>query len=268
MHSKPNFGGDLFRNLNNSPHQFYDEFSQAKRKFGGAQINSDGTPRMRIITRPIYSLKSKQKAVNDLLKQIDLPQCMFGGIVKKSSTLNSLEHLDKKHFFKIDLKNFFGNITNTRVHQMLICRGYNWEEARIITRLATFKGALPQGAPTSPTLANLVFAPTALLLENFCLERDITFTAFFDDLSFSSLHNFKHYTNEILKIILNNGFHLNHKKIAYRRHKCEITGLIVGSGKLSLPKQVLQNIHNPRVKAYVDHTLNTFSNISDKGRQA
>jgi len=244
----------IFRELSQSTGGgFYRQYDQPKRKFGKPQVNNDGSFRVRTILEPIHPLKNTQKELNDFLKGFPLPDCMYGGIQGRNNTLNALQHTGNTNFLTIDLKNFFGNITNSCIHQTLINCGLTWSEARIITRLTTFNYSLPQGAPTSTILSNLAFASCASTLEIFCKDRNITFTVFVDDLTFSSTRYFKHYTDQILKILFNNGFYVNQKKIHYRKNCCEITGLLVKNGRLYLPKEMIAHINKPGIKRYADH---------------
>jgi RNA-directed DNA polymerase len=240
-----------FRNIQQSPDLFYKRYSQPKKKFGSPQINNDGSFRMRDIVQPIYSLKILQREIHCMLKELELPDCMYGGIEQRNNVDNALQHIDNKYFFTVDLKKFFNNISNTRVHQTLIGRGFTWNEARTITNLSTYNGGLPQGAPTSTTLANLAFSSTAVLLEKFCKIENITFTVFIDDLTFSSSRCFKKHTNQILEILQQNKFFVNHNKIHYKKNCCEITGIIIKRGKLILPKEILSHQNKPGVKEYV-----------------
>ncbi|MFD2872609.1 reverse transcriptase family protein [Mucilaginibacter ximonensis] len=243
----------LFRAVNANPPGFYSEREQPKIKFGEEQIDEKGKTKMRCITKPIYTLKQYQRLINEYLKSIELPDSMFGGIAGTNNFFNAYEHRNSTHFLTIDLKNFFGNISNNRVHQTLIRKGLTWEQARFITRLTTLNNGLPQGAPTSTTLANIVFSDTALQLEKFCKSHNIVFTVFVDDLTFSSAKDFKHLNQQILQIISDNKFLINQKKIHYRKYHCEITGLFVMKGKISLPKNLLNLDTKPGRKAYIDH---------------
>ncbi len=135
---------------------------------------------------------------------------------------------------------------------MLIGQGFNWEDARKITRLSTLNQRLPQGAPTSTILSNLAFSQKAMILDKFCKANQITFTVFVDDLTFSSHKCFKHHTAKIIELISGKNFRINHNKIHYRNSSCEVTGLIVKKRKLELPNVMLQHIDKPGVKAYAN----------------
>lgn len=237
----------------------YKKTYQPKMKFGNPQIEKNGSTKMRHVVKPSYVLKAAQKEINHCLQKIPLMNSMYGGVPGKNNVLNALQHIDNIFFLTIDLKNFFGNITNTQVHQALIDHGFTWQEARYITRITTLHGSLPQGAPTSSVLANLCFENTALMLEAFCKERNITFTIFVDDLTFSSSKYFKHYTDQIIEILYNNSFYINQDKVHYKKHRCEITGLIVKKGKLSLPKDMLNHINKPAIKRYANAVAKQYN---------
>ncbi|RYU89605.1 RNA-directed DNA polymerase [Mucilaginibacter terrigena] len=252
MHWSPIISTSLIKDLKLSPKNFYHKHLRPKMKYGAPQIDhSNNSCRLRIVTKPIYSLKMLQKAVKAYLDIFSMPYCMHGGATGDSNFDNALVHINNRFYYTIDLKNFFGTISNSRIHQTLISLGHTWHEARNITRIATLDGCLPQGAPTSTILACLAFSPTALLLEDFCKERNITFTVYIDDLTFSSPNCFKHHTDQIIKIIKTNGFCVNHHKIHYRINNCEITGIIVNKGQLTLPNKILKNLNKAGVKQYV-----------------
>lgn len=64
------------------------------------------------------------------------------------------------------------------VYKTFISYGFSPDVASKLTRLTTYKGALPQGAPTSRLLSNLAFAATADKIEDLLKHRNITFTTF------------------------------------------------------------------------------------------
>lgn len=228
-------------------------------KYGSPQVDfSNNSCRLRPVTKPTYSLKELQRLVKGYLDGFALPNCMYGGVIEGSNFDNVLPHINNRFFCTIDLKNFFGTINNSRVHQSLIGLGHSWNVARNITRIATLDGCLPQGSPTSTILANLVFAPTVVQLEAFCKARNITFTVYIDDLTFSSPNNFDQYIIQIREILKDGKFPVNHNKIHYRVNNCEITGIIVDKGKLTLPRKILKNSNKPGVKNYITYFNNRY----------
>jgi RNA-directed DNA polymerase len=254
----------FINSLISNPSRYYIKQERIKKKFGRDQLDKHNLPKKRITLAPIAYLKSKQREINKYLQKVDLPKCIHGAVKEKNNITNSLLHLHGNYFFKVDLKDFFSKISNQQVNHALISYGFSWEEARIITKICTSNHCLPQGAPTSSTLANIVFAPTAIQLEKFCIEQEIIFTAFVDDLTFSAKHDFGFMKDSILDIIKQNGFFPNNKKIHYRRKSCEITGLIVKNEQLWIEKGMLQNLNNPKIKAYVNNVYKHFIRYKDQ----
>jgi RNA-directed DNA polymerase len=241
------------------PEAYYDQVFIPKKKFGDFQRNDNNSIRMRLVCKPCYSLKTEQKKLNKHLNKFDLPDSIYGGVSARNNFLNALQHIDNKYFFKVDLKEFFARINNSQIHHALTNRGFSWGEARVITRIATFNSALPQGAPTSTTLANFVIAPMVTALEQFCSKNNITFTVFVDDITFSSPKPFKHHTGQILELIQRTKIAVNHKKISYRTRCCEITGIFINKGKLSLPKEIIKNSNKSGVKEYITNFNKQYS---------
>ncbi|MGY4385281.1 RNA-directed DNA polymerase [Pedobacter sp. UYP24] len=243
---------NLLERLNTKSLGIYRNTVRKKKKYGKPQQNKDGIFKYRNTQEPIQELKWLQRKINVVLQKIPLPHEMYGSIIGKDNIMNAIAHVHSSNFLTIDLKNYFSNITNTQVHQTLLSLGFLTSEARIITRLTTFEGRLPQGAPTSPTLANLVFSSTVKELAELCIDKGIIFTNYVDDLMFSATRRFKNHLPEILALIKRNGFFVNHKKISYRNRYCEVTGLFIRNGQLHLKKEMLENIENPGMKAYVN----------------
>lgn len=243
--------------------KFYYEHTQPKKKFGKDQKDEHGKTRYRHLLPPIKFLKEVQSKICGHLHKIDLPDCMYGAIAGSNNMFNALQHIENKYFFTIDLKDFFSKINNKRVHSTFIENGYCWEAARILTKLTTYKYSLPQGAPTSPVIANLAFKKTALQLMTIIKNTNITFTTFLDDLTFSSKKDFKHLHKTILETIRANHFFPHHKKIHYRHNTCDVTGLFVGNGKLKMHPQMLEEAKtNYRIRKYVEYVKSVYNKYS------
>jgi hypothetical protein len=123
------------------------------------------------------------------------------------------------------------------VYDVLIKLKFSPEVAHLITRLCTWKNNLPQGAPTSTHLANLVFLETDLKLIEFCKCNGLTYTRYIDDLTFSSQICFKHLTSKIIDIILNGSFKVNQRKTIYSGNQT-ITGIIVRPNRIDVREDI------------------------------
>ena len=267
---------ELYNRLNTFPEyiheiiantdKYYTSRSEPKTKYGVVQKDKQGNIRYRALLIPNIKLKRLQQRINCLLNEIESPEYAFGSIQEANHVLNASKHLNHSYILTIDLKNFFQNITHHQVFNTLIQNEFSPSVARIVTKLTTYKYSLPQGAPSSPCLANLAFQNTALQLQKLVIPHEIIFTTFLDDLSFSSEKCFKFLVPVILETIRRNKFFPAHNKIHYQREQSEITGLVVSRSRLKIKPAMLERAQvNPLVKAYVAYVNRYNSFYAENG---
>lgn len=212
-------------------------------KFGNPKLDNNGIPKQRIINPSINRLKVIQKRIQkNILLKIEIPNYAFGAVKGKDNVDNAKKHQGKKFKFTTDLKDFFPSITNKAVNEMFINQGFSHQVSGILTKLTTYKGKIPQGAPTSSTLANLVFMKTGNDLFEYAQKYNMTFTSFVDDMTFSSATDFKENVPEILEIITRE-YKISHKKTNYSRNP-NITGLHPMNNHLKLPKSFISKLES------------------------
>lgn len=208
-------------------------------KFGKPKLDSKGNPKQRIINPSINRLKVIQKRIQkNILLKLHMPAYAYGAVKGRDNVINAKKHQGKKYKFTTDLKDFFPSITNKSVYEMFVEEKFSHEVSSLLTKLTTYNGKIPQGAPTSSTLANLVFRKTGNILDNFSKENGLTFTSFVDDMTFSSPNDFKEIVPEILDIITAD-FKISHKKTNYSRNP-NITGLHPMNNHLKLPDSFME----------------------------
>ena len=208
-------------------------------KFGKPKLDSKGNPKQRIINPSINRLKVIQKRIQkNILLKLHMPDYAYGAVKGRDNVINAKKHQGKKYKFTTDLKDFFPSITNKSVYEMFVEEKFSHEVSSLLTKLTTYNGKIPQGAPTSSTLANLVFRKTGNILDNFSKENGLTFTSFVDDMTFSSPNDFKELVPEILDIITAD-FKISHKKTNYSRNP-NITGLHPMNNHLKLPDSFME----------------------------
>ena len=196
----------------------------------------DGTIIYRTIRPSQKRLKVLQKRVNkNILNNLSLPDYAYGAVKGKDNVLNAKKHQGKKYKLSTDLKDFFPFITNRDVFEMFRRHNFSPTVSRILTRLTTFKGNVPQGAPTSSSIANLVFQSTGEILDIFADNHGLTFTTFVDDITFSSPNDFKDKVPLILEKIRKR-HRINHRKTTYSRNP-NITGLHPMNNHLKFPEK-------------------------------
>jgi RNA-directed DNA polymerase len=225
---------------------------QPKKKYGTYQVDEQGRLRYRKLCVSRTHLKRLQEKINTYLQKIQLPNYAYGSVKERSNILNARQHVNSRYFLSIDLKNHFPNINHRQVFDMFRSNKFSPCVSRILTQLTTYKGGLPQGPPTSPLIANLVFVGTGKRLLDAIKDHDIIFTTYLDDLTFSSKKGFKFLIPTLLQIIKEGGFILNHKKISYKVDKAEVTGVIIYQNKLWPTVEIKRKAEvHPEVVPYI-----------------
>lgn len=144
--------------------------------------------RSRMLNVPRKELKALQQRIHRvILDPIELSACVHGAVRGRSPRTNAEQHLGKPCVICVDVKSFFDSVRHYVVYRMFRNDlGFGRDVARLLTRLTTYDSQLPQGAPTSPVIANLVLAfQVDKPLEAAAASLDLTYTRFVDDIAIS-----------------------------------------------------------------------------------
>jgi RNA-directed DNA polymerase len=160
----------------------------------------------RSIAVPARRLMHVQKRLAALMQAVAKTKPSAHGFVKKKSIVtNAQQHVDrdKTYLFNIDLKDFFPSISFFRVRGVFMAPPFSFTHsvATVLAHLCCWKGVLPQGAPTSPILSNLVCRGLDGDLQKLAHECRATYTRYADDISFSfTAKSMRHLPERIVKI--------------------------------------------------------------------
>ena len=224
----------IIKNIDN----FYYQKETIKKNDNDEPKLKNGIIQKRVLNPSIKRLKVIQKRLQkNILQKLTIPDYAYGAIKGKDNISNAKRHQGKKYIFTTDLTNFFPSVNHKQVFEMFISFDFSPTVARLLTKLTTYKGKLPQGAPTSPIVANLVFVKTGKRLQEIAKENNLTFTSFVDDLTFSCPTDFKDKIQDILDAVVEDGFKISHKKTNYKTKLPTVTGIIVKNNNLDLPKE-------------------------------
>jgi len=184
----------------------------------------------RKIEAPKEELKNDQRTILNTLKPLyAASDFCFGGILGKNIEQAAHNHVLNKFKLKMDLHDFFGTVTGEAVEkQLLKNKELDADTIHNIVYVCTnYKGVLPQGAPTSPFLANVVAKPMATAIGKMCNNLGVTFSMYVDDMIFSAdnIDNLMKAKMVAEKIISNYGFSLKPEKTTFMRGKQVILGL-------------------------------------------
>ena len=141
----------------------------------------------RVINAPDRRLKMLQRKIADLLTPLYRRRNpVHGFVIGRSVKTNAQSHLGSKFIVNFDLKDFFPSISYGRVTGVLRSLGMKREVAEAIATICCLNGTLPQGAPSSPILSNMVCFRLDRRLRELAKDARCIYTRYADDLSFSS----------------------------------------------------------------------------------
>ena len=141
--------------------------------------------------------------------------------------------------------------------------GYDRSLAVLLSNLCVMNDILPQGAPTSPMLSNMVFKYYDDKIFGLCKTKKIRYTRYADDLTFSGAFNCKEIISFIGRLLSKTTFTINHNKtkIISNGNRQEVTGVIVNE-KLqtssSYRKKIRQEVYYI-IKFGIDKHIDTIS---------
>lgn len=208
--------------------------------------------KFRKIDAPSGILKKAQLEILHFLYQFS-PHPAATGFIRGLGVQKGAErHLKSYTIINLDLSDFFSSIKKHRVAKLLhhlLLRHYDIHNIpceyseichlrNLMTTLCTFRDRLPQGACTSPAIANLISINMDEELSDFSMANNIEYTRYADDMSFSSKEVLDYaLVGTITNIIKTNGFKVNKAKTAKmtKNKRMMVTGIVVNE-KLGIPK--------------------------------
>jgi len=213
--------------------------------------------KVRPIARPIGAFYAVSRRLQTLLGRIALPPYLHGGIRGHSPRTNALIHIGKAAILKFDLQDFFPRIRPAQVYKAFVERlGCSARVARVLTRLVTLDGGLPQGSPTSTTVANLVIVPLAKRLNGLAKSHASNYGQFVDDGAISGPGYIERIRPLIERIIRQEGFRASpkpHKRLTlYWYQEQVVTGVKVNR-RIDAPQEKVREVSD-LLDAMQNHT--------------
>lgn len=208
----------------------------------------------RTIHAPIPQLKLAQRKLSDLLQECEqeieeilkVKRRLAHGFRKGHSILtNANVHRGQKYVLNFDLEDFFGTINFGRVRGFLITNKHFKlapDVATLIAQLACHESRLPQGAPTSPVISNLVGNILDMRLMKLGRAHGCAYSRYADDITFStSTPDFPteiatqtspsqwSLSKTVEREVMAAGFKVNQSKtrLLYKRSRQDVTGIVV-----------------------------------------
>jgi RNA-directed DNA polymerase len=218
----------------------------------------------RLISAPMPQLKAAQYWIlENILYKIKLSESAHGFVPGRSIVTNATHHVGQDIVINIDLRDFFPTIAYKRVKGLFSKFGYSEQVATILALLctepemepvalddreyqvATTDRHLPQGAPCSPAITNIICYRLDRRFEGLARRFGYTYTRYADDMTFSAKEAAAADAGKLIwavkEVVKEEGFviHPDKLKVMRKGDKREVTGVVVNE-KLSIDRETLR----------------------------
>jgi RNA-directed DNA polymerase len=220
----------------------------------------------RVIAQPSKELKEYQRAYLKI-QSLPIHDAATAYRIGLSIKENASAHKNNPYLLKLDLENFFNSISNklfwkvwksvqplpNKKDKVLIEKLLFWCPSKV----SGGPLVLSIGAPSSPLISNFFMYHFDIAISDFCSDKDIVYTRYADDLTFSTNHkDILFQIPELIKGQLNslfgNTIKINRKKTKFssKGHNRHVTGItITNDGHLSLGRER---------KRYIKHMVHQY----------
>lgn len=233
---------------------FFYKTQYIQKKSGGKRLLSIPSVELRICQRWI---------LDNILYNVNVSESAFGFLKGKSIIGNASKHVGKDCLINLDLMDFFPSIKIDEVFKVFYYFGYTKEVSLFLAKLCTYEKALPQGAPTSPYLSNIVCLKLDKRLEEFCKYNSASYSRYADDITISGSNHLVNKINTIKAIISDEGFRINEKKtrVKFRHNRQTVTGLIVNE-YVRVPRKLERYLSQ---QIYYSKKFSVYSHLKKTG---
>jgi RNA-directed DNA polymerase len=222
--------GEMKARLNNKANN-YQRFRIPKRTGG-----------YRLLLAPQFRLRQTQNWIREnILDRLSVNPAATAYRKGMSTSDNAKPHEGHDWILRMDIQNFFMNIREEAVNKVFEDAGYHNSVTKLLTDICTFSGFLPQGAPTSPALSNLISKRMDVAIGTTATHFGAKYTRYSDDLVISSDDRESLWVcgKMVRRIVRTEGFRMNRKKmvLAGPGDSRRITGLVIGSNGVGIGRR-------------------------------
>lgn len=170
----------------------------APRRYKVYQIPKRTPGTFRTIAQPAREVKALQYwVIENLLKHFPIHDCATAYRDGQGIRANVTPHTHKRYLLKMDFNDFFPSLTSRDFEAYLSPRafGLNSTDVAALSKILFWKAKgtstlrLSIGAPSSPIISNILMYDFDENVHNFCAQKNITYTRYADDLSFTADHS-------------------------------------------------------------------------------
>ncbi len=192
----------LISAMEKHPERYYRIFQLRKRAGGERQIEA-----------PRRFGKLVQRWINYYILPRDFPSYVTGFVERRNIFDNANVHVPGKNLMVIDIEEFFPSIKINKISAVFDGLGFPTPASLQLASLCSFQARLPQGAPTSPAIANVVFQEADAELNSLAASWRCTYSRYADDLAFSGARRFSDDdARAVESVLVGHGFAINRSK--------------------------------------------------------
>lgn len=213
---------------------FYRTFKIKKRSGG-----------FREICAPYPSLLYMQNWIyKEILLKYKVNAAAHGFVRKRSIVTNAMVHKEQNCLLKMDLKNFFPSIPINWIVQVFKDIGYTNDVSFYLASICCLEDVLPQGAPTSPALSNIVASHMDKRLYKLCQKYQYKYTRYADDIAISGQLILPSFIGVVTNVIEDCGFGVNKSKTRLYGEKGNkiITGISLANHEVRIPRSYRRDL--------------------------
>lgn len=221
-------------------------------------LKRDGS--YRHLSVPDGILKKIQRSINENLLAY-MPISRYATAYRFDSGIkrNALPHVNQKKILKLDIKDFFDSILFSQLRSLVFPETvYSREISILLSILCYHKESLPQGAPTSPAISNIILKDFDDRIGKLCRQKGIRYSRYCDDMTFSGDFDHGELVSTVKEALKPYGFFLNEKKtgVYTKGSRQTVTGVVVNS-KINAPsatkRKLRQEIYYCRKYGVEEH---------------
>ena len=283
--------GEMARTVNMKQLVFMAYTANGEHRYTSFRIPKKKPGEFRTIDAPIPLLKNIQRGINSVLQAVYTPHVAAMGFVSGRSVVdNARAHVAQRYIYNIDLKDFFPSISSGRVYARLLSKPFSLpsEVASLLCDLCCYMDSeghkvLPQGAPTSPFMTNIICERLDRKLQKLAKAYGLRYTRYADDITFSGNTyvfapegQFCKRLQHIVEVEEHFVINPNKTRLEHRGMRQEATGITVNQKPNVSRKFVLQlraMLHNWEMNGYdkaqadfqVHYTQTNTKNLQWKG---
>lgn len=220
----------LEKDLGVSAKALYTLSNQKHRHYRTVKIPK-GNGEFRELCVPDDFLKAVQSKIAEiLLAREEISPYATAYRIGGSTLVNALPHVGKPMVMKLDIRQFFDHCIYPVVKEKVFsAERYSEANRVLLTLLCVHKDALPQGAPTSPVISNIILRDFDNAVGAWCAERQIAYTRYCDDMTFSGEFDPQSVKAVVKSELRKLGLFLNDKKtvVLHSGQRKSVTGIVV-----------------------------------------